>query len=177
MQNLRNTSEPPFDLGHFIRDRFASLCAVAASLTGDSEAAKDIAQEVIIKFWENRAQYDKLESVENYLFIMVRNEALNYMRSLRREKKRHEKLERMEEADDSLWNNIMEQEANFLLNRAIDILPPQAKRIVELSLLGKSIREIADELEIAYNTVKVLKNRAIHKLREHFKKNNIRIDF
>ena len=86
MQNLRNTSEPPFDLGHFIRDRFASLCAVAASLTGDSEAAKDIAQEVIIKFWENRAQYDKLESVENYLFIMVRNEALNYMRSLVREK-------------------------------------------------------------------------------------------
>ena len=86
-------------------------------------------------------------------------------------------MERMEEADDSLWNNIMEQEANFLLNRAIDILPPQAKRIVELSLLGKSIREIADELEIAYNTVKVLKNRAIHKLREHFQKNNIRIDF
>lgn len=177
MPSSRDNSEPPFDLGRFIRDHFAAMCAVAASLIGDSEAAKDIAQEVIIKFWENREQYGRLESVENYLFVMVRNEALNYMRSLGRERKRYEKLDYIKKEEDSVWNSIMEQEANYLLDRAISLLPSQGRRIVELSLTGKNTQEIADELGIAYNTVKVLKSRAIHSLREYFQKNNIRIDF
>lgn len=177
MQNSLENSESPFDLGRFIREHFASMCAVAASLIKDSEAAKDIAQEVIIKFWENREQYDRLESVENYLFVMVRNEALNYMRSLGRERERYEKLDYIKKEEESVWNSIMEQEANYLLDRAIGMLPSQSRRIVELSLTGKSTREIADELGIAYNTVKVLKSRAIHRLREYFRKNDIRIDF
>ena len=80
-----------FDLGNFIRDHFASLCAIAFKITGNSEVAKDLAQDVIIKFWENQGQHKQLDSIENYLFIMIRNEALNYLRGLSREKNRHEK--------------------------------------------------------------------------------------
>ena len=46
-----------FDLGNFIRDHFASLCAIAFKITGNSEVAKDLAQDVIIKFWENQGQH------------------------------------------------------------------------------------------------------------------------
>lgn len=177
MQDSPDNMKLPFDLGRFIRNHFASMCAVAASLTGDSEAAKDIAQEVIIKFWETKVEYDKLGSIENYLFVMVRNESLNYLRSIEREKRRYEKIEYIEKEDNALWNTIMAQEANFQLNQAIAILPSQGRRIIELSLTGMSIQDIADDLGIAYNTVKVTKNKAIHKLREYFFKRNIRIDF
>ncbi len=166
-----------FDLGNFIREHFASLCAIAFKLTGDSDVAQDIAQEVIIKYWENKKQHENLESIKNYLFIMVRNESLNYLRGLSREKQRYENVEFINEQEDSVWDTIIEQEANLLLLEAIDTLPPQCKRIVDLSLAGNSTKEIAAELGIAVNTVKVLKSRAIHKLREYFSENDVWIEF
>lgn len=177
MRGNKDVRDNHFDLGNFIREHFASLCAIAFKLTGNSEAAQDISQEVIIKFWENRKQHEQLESIENYLFIMVRNESLNYLRGLSREKNRYEQVAFINEQEDSLWDRIVEQEANQLLLEAIATLPPQCKRIVELSLAGKNTKETAEELGIAVNTVKVLKNRAIHKLREYFSDNDIWIEF
>lgn len=177
MQGDKAVKSNHFNLESFIREHFASLCAIAFKLTGNSETAQDLAQDVIIKFWENRKQYEDLESIENYLFIMIRNESLNYLRGLAREKKRYEKVTLDNDREDSLWDTIIEQEANLLLNEAIAGLPPQCKRIVDLSLTGKNTKEIAEELDIAANTVKVLKSRAIHKLREYFSENDIWIEF
>lgn len=177
MQGDKTVKNNHFNLESFIREHFASLCAIAFKLTGNSEAAQDLAQEVIIKFWENGQQYEDLESIENYLFIMIRNESLNYLRGLAREKKRYEKVSLNNNREDSLWDTIIEQEANLLLIEAIAGLPPQCKRIVDLSLTGKNTKEIAEELDIAVNTVKVLKSRAIHKLREYFLENDIWIEF
>ncbi len=177
MRGNKDVTDNHFDLGNFIREHFASLCAIAFKLTGNSEAAQDISQEVIIKFWENRKQHEQLESIENYLFIMVRNESLNYLRGLSREKNRYEQVAFINEQEDSLWDRIVEQEANQLLLEAIATLPTQCKRIVELSLAGKNTKETTEELGIAVNTVKVLKSRAIHKLREYFSDNDIWIEF
>lgn len=177
MRGNKDVTDNHFDLGNFIREHFASLCAIAFKLTGNSEAAQDISQEVIIKFWENKKQHEQLESIENYLFIMVRNESLNYLRGLSREKNRYEQVTFINEQEDSLWDRIMEQEANQLLLEAIATLPSQCKHIVELSLAGKNTKETAEELGIAANTVKVLKSRAIHKLREYFSENDIWIEF
>ena len=55
---------------------------------------------------------------------------------------------------------------------AIDTLPPQSKRVIELACSGNSNPEIADILGIAINTVKVLKNRAVQKLKDYFAQNN-----
>lgn len=177
MRSYNEFTGKHFDLENFIRNHFASLCAIAFKLTGDSEAAQDISQEVIIKFWENKKQHENLESIENYLFIMVRNESLNYLRGLAREKNRYEKATFINEQEDSLWDSIIEQETNLLLIEAITTLPPQCKRIIDLSLTGNSTKEIAEKLGIAANTVKVLKSRAIHKLREYFSDNDIGIKF
>ena len=177
MRNDKEDTGNHFDLGDFIREYFASLCAIAFKITGDSDAAQDIAQEVIIKFWENKKQDENLESIENYLFIMVRNESLNYLRGLAREKNRYKQVTFINEQEDSVWDTIIEQETNLLLLEAINALPPQCKRIVDLSLAGNNTKEIAEELGIAVNTVKVLKSRAIHKLREYFSENDIWIEF
>ncbi len=173
MRSNKKDGDNHFNLENFIRTHFASLCAIAHKLTGNPEAAQDISQEVIIKFWENRKQYETLESLENYLFIMIRNESLNYLRGIAREKNRYAQASFINERENSLWDDIIEQETNLLLVDAIATLPPQCKRIVDLSLAGNNTKEIADQLDIASNTVKVLKSRAIHKLREYFLEHNI----
>ena len=79
--------------------------------------------------------------------------------------------------DDAVWNTVVEQESNQMLLEAIASLSPREQRVIELSLEGKTNREIGEALEIAENTVKVLKNRSIHKLREWFRRNDVQIDF
>ena len=138
------------ELGRIIREHFSSLCAIACKLVGDPDTAQDIA----------------------HLFIMVRNESLNYLRSLSRQRKRHEEAARESELAEDTWNNIIEQETNQMLQDAIDTLPPQSKRVIELACSGNSNPEIADILGIAINTVKVLKNRAVQKLKDYFAQNN-----
>ena len=161
------------ELGRIIREHFPSLCAIACKLVGDPDTAQDIAQETLIKFWENQqAGGEQPVSVKDYLFIMVRNESLNYLRSLSRQRKRHEEAARESELAEDTWNNIIEQETNQMLQDAIDTLPPQSKRVIELACSGNSNPEIADILGIAINTVKVLKNRAVQKLKDYFAQNN-----
>lgn len=115
-----------FDLGNFIRDHFASLCAIAFKITGNSEVAKDLAQDVIIKFWENQGQHKQLDSIENYLFIMIRNEALNYLRGLSREKNRHEKASLNSEQEESLWDPSSNKKPTSYFKLPLQLSPRNA---------------------------------------------------
>ena len=62
--------------------------AVALRFIGSPDIAQDITQEVIIKFWKNRENYPDIESASSYLYTMIKNESLNYLRGTEREKKK-----------------------------------------------------------------------------------------
>ena len=53
---------------------------LALRFIGSPDIAQDITQEVIIKFWKNRANYENIKSSDNFLYTMIKNEALNYLR-------------------------------------------------------------------------------------------------
>ena len=53
------------------------MCAVALRFIGSPDIAQDITQEVIIKFWKNRANYENIKSSDNFLYTMIKNEALS----------------------------------------------------------------------------------------------------
>ena len=55
------------------------------------------------------------------------------------------------------------------LRAAIALLPDQRKTILQLSLEGYSVQEIALQLEISINTVKTQKKRAYSFLKENLK--------
>ena len=144
------------------------ICGQIEQSAGDPWSLAQLTEEL-----ENQqAGGEQPASVKDYLFIMVRNESLNYLRSLSRQRKRHEEAARESELAEDTWNNIIEQETNQMLQDAIDTLPPQSKRVIELACSGNSNPEIADILGIAINTVKVLKNRAVQKLKDYFAQNN-----
>ena len=152
----------------FIKKHYAALCATALKFVASPEIAQDIAQEVIIHFWEKQDQHQNLNSVENYLFIMVKNESLNYLRSVQRENQRHQKLEGQETEEPQIFNLLVEEETNQMLTTAINNLPEQSARILRLVLSGYENKEIARLLGISINTVKTLKYGAIRKLRQYF---------
>ena len=157
------------ELEAFIRRHYAALHAAALSLVKSDDVAQDITQEAIIRFWENRSKGFRPESEADYLFIMVRNEALNYLRSAQREADRYARMDLPESEEPEVFSLLVEEETNRMVLAAIGTLPEQSARIARLVLSGYENKEIARLLDISINTVKTLKYAAIRKLREYFR--------
>lgn len=158
------------ELEQFIRQHYSSLYATALKFVKSTDIAQDITQEIIIRFWEKQEKgaLEKIASVENFLFIMVKNESLNYLRGLKRENLRYARLDQEIIEEPQIFNLLVEEETNEMLVNALRTLPEQSARIMRLALSGLENKEIARLLDISVNTVKTLKYGAIRKLREYF---------
>jgi len=152
---------------NFIREHFPAICAVAERFVKSPSAAKDIAQDVIIKFWEKHKE-KKIESVSDYLFIMARNASLNYLRGKKREKIREELAGSDLNEETELFNMLVEEEYNQLLISAINKLPKQSGRVIRYALSGYNNKEIAMLLGISVSSVKSIKYSEIKRLRQYF---------
>ena len=95
---------------------------------------------------------------------MIRNQSLNLIRNRKRSSQHFHLLPGEEE--NNFFNILVEEESNRLLFNAINTLAPQSAAIIQLSLQGLKNEEIARELSISENTVKVLKYRSLKKLRQ-----------
>lgn len=158
----------PTELEILIRKHYAALYATALKFVKSPDYAENVVQEVFIRFWEKRPLDVQVNSEKDYLFTMVRNHSLNYLRSLKREQERYNQLEIEESEEAEIFNLMVEEESNYQLEIAIRTLPEQSARIIRMSLSGYENKEIARLLQVSINTVKTLKYGAIRKLREYF---------
>ena len=152
-------------LEKFIKENYAAVCAVAMQFV-DKDTAQDITQDVLSKFWENREKYKDVEKLDDLLFIMVRNEAISYLRSRQRENVRNESLAPDEAEEPQVFRTLVEEETNQILIHAINKLPAQTAHVMRLVLSGYSNKEIALLLNVTLNTVKTLKQNAYKMLRK-----------
>ena len=125
-------------------------------LTKDTAAAEDLLQESFIRLWEKRLQLDAAQSVAGWLFVISFNLSVNYSRKKLREQVIHKKLfisQDQHEVMDSV--SIINEEQYYLLEKAIEQLSPQKRKIIKLCKLeGKTYEEAAAELNISRHTVK-----------------------
>ena len=145
--------------GAFFRENFPFLVMFADKYVNDMDMAADIAQEALSP-----------EKVKGFLYTTARNLALNHIK--------HNQIVdehlRLQEKDSVLFfrNQIIEEETYQLVHKAVEQLPKQSCKIIQLSLQGYSNQEIADQLNISINSVRTLKQSAYKKLRgilkEHF---------
>ena len=144
-------------LEKFIREHYASLRSVASRFV-DPDTAQDITQNVIYKFWEKKEHVDQIKDLDSFLFTMIKNEALTYLRSSKNETNKYSKIPLQEDEETPEVLHIMiEEETNQILINAINQLPS-----------GYDNKEIAILVNISLNTVKTLKYGGIRKLREYF---------
>lgn len=145
-------------------DFFVSQVNFARKITGNEEDAKDIVQEIFLKIWSSNASFPNEIAFKSYLYISTRNACIDHLRKKRSISADIDIAVNIEEE----VNEAMKEEAFRLLDKAIETLPPQTKKIIKLTLSGRSINEIADNLKITVNTVKTLKLRAYKTLRDKF---------
>ena len=156
-------------LEELLRKYYARMCAVSCEIVGSLETAEDIVQDVFVKLWDRRGQWDGIASPEDYIYMAVRNRSLNFLRN-----RSHtgvplsgREAAALEETAE-ISAKLIEQDLNHLLMSAISRLPQKSARLMFLFLEGLGNNEIAAELGVSVNTVKTLKYASIRRLRQYF---------
>ena len=120
--------------------------------------AEDVVLEIFHHIWQIREELKSPAALHSLLFTATKNRTLNVARNL----KNRQKL---------ISENfpVKEEEESHLLNEAINQLPKQCEQVIIGLLEGKSLQEIADNMQISVNSAKTYKLRAIQSLRSLLK--------
>lgn len=139
----------------------------------DAETAKDLLQNVFLRFWEKKEEIDIHTSLNAYLYRSVENECLNHLRTLKTtyaigKEDTGGKQEIAEEA--TPHSELTLQEIERITENTIEQLPDQCKFIFRLSRIdGLGNQEIAEQLKISVRTVETQIYRALKILKKNLK--------
>lgn len=166
MQHIDINSEKSFRevFGTF----YVPLVHYANTFLHNSEDAEDIVQEVFVTVWERTAISSTGNGLKSYLYRSVKNRCLNFLRDSSVKKKKMSELPEDEVVDFQFSHEIIREEVYQQLLATFDTLPPQCKKIYQLSLAGMKASEIASELNLSVETVKTQKKRAKSLLVQRF---------
>ena len=177
MENSKSNKESAFSVGLKQGDKkafraifdayYKRLYAFSIKYVEDNYAAEDIVEGVLLLLWQKRHSMDKVQNLKSYLYSMVRNASLDYLKKekklVRLDIEKHDSVAMMEQF-------VIEEETHAILFQALDTLPPKSRKVFELSCLkGMKYKDIAEELHISLNTVKSQRARAIELLKKQLK--------
>ena len=146
------------------------LYVYALKMIKNDEDAADIVQDIFIRFWEQADRIPEELNIRNYLYAMVRNRVLNYIRDNRTRlinnyrivclRGGYEEPEAEKEDRAALYGELED---------AIESLPPQQRKVAASRKEGLSNAEIAEKLDLSLNTVNVHYRLGLKALRNKLK--------
>ncbi len=147
---------------------YSSLYYYALKIIHDELIAEDSVQETFLDLWKKREEV-YINKIANYLYTSIRFKCMNH---IRHEKVKRDYADKKISEEDSQFDDsitMIEEEMIREINKLIDSMPDQRKKVFKLHVDGFSQDEIATELNISVNTVKTHKLKARQFLREHLK--------
>ncbi|ASU32510.1 RNA polymerase sigma-70 factor [Mucilaginibacter xinganensis] len=149
---------------------YERLTLFANRFVNDRQAAEEITAGVFAHLWEKGHEVAFSTSVSSYLFKMVQNRSLNYLKRRKIENLYVNYLEKNNLLDEfyrTVETNYEEKELAGQINDAINSLPEKCREIFILSRFSDmKYREIADKLSISPKTVERQMSIALEKLRQ-----------
>lgn len=136
-----------------------------------TEEAEDIVQDLMMRMWDKRKEWPRIDNMEVYCMVMVKHMTLDRMRS---SGFYTEPLDTDTERTDNepLPPDKMEQtETKEIVWRVISRLPEKQQNIIRLrEFEGLTYEKIAEQLTINEEQVKISLFRARKKIREIYEK-------
>lgn len=155
---------------YFFEEYFSKFYAFTMRFVEDSYVCEDIVQDTFILIWQSKEnQYDSLVVLQAYIYRMLRNKALNYLKHKRVKEAYSNECLREVESEEYMVSSVVEEEMYFVLYEAIHKLTPQCQEVIKWHLEGKSNKEIAEIMQISIVTVKSHKMLAYKELRRIIK--------
>jgi RNA polymerase sigma-70 factor (family 1) len=141
-------------------------------LTKTPEQAKDLAQDIFLKVWDNRTKLAVVNDFRAYLFVITRNLIYDQIRTRIFHESNKEFLTNYFAYTESSPQELLEQkELGEALNAAIRKLPSRLRQVFNLRRVeGLSHVEIAERLNITTISSKTYMVRALMALRKEIRK-------
>ncbi len=167
MKNFRNIyDESEYEI--LFKEFYNPLVQFAFQIINDNEAAKDIVQDLFVQLWEKELKFTNELVLRTYLYRSVQHKCINHIRKQKIQQQHEKKIsdEIEEQENPSVLHALIREEVYRQLLNSIDHLPPQCKKICLMTLDGKKPSEIAQELDLAVDTVKKQKTIALKRLQD-----------
>lgn len=154
---------------------FTRMVRFSQVYVGNEQDAENLVQDVFLYLWEHQEALSKIENMDAFLFVLIKNRCLNF---LKRQsfllyvnderaiscKLNIDALGQFEE----IFGSVSEIEE--VIRKAIAQLPNRCREIFILSKIEKmKYKEIAEKLDISVNTVENQMSIALKKLRNELK--------
>ena len=139
----------------------------------DESIAEEIVQDIFTKIWQKKEMINIDVSFASYIYRMAQNSVIDSFRKIERNRTL---LERFKKSATSDYLHVEEdvcfKESDLLLQKAIDTLPPQQKKVYQLCVLeGCTYKDTAFRMEIGHHTVKEYLSKARLTVRAFLEKN------
>ncbi|TWF45715.1 RNA polymerase RpoE-like sigma-24 subunit [Chitinophaga polysaccharea] len=141
-------------------------------LTKSPESAKDLAQEIFLKLWDNRSALPEIRNLSKYLFVITKNLFHDQLRKkIFQESNKEFLVDYFSLKENTPHEQLEKKEVGNALAEAISSLPPQLREVFVLKRLdGLSHQEISVKLNISPISTKTYLTRALILIRKHFDK-------
>lgn len=155
---------------------FPRLYAFSFKIINDSGLAKDVVQNVFIKIWETRSSFN-LDKPEAFIYQMVRNASLNYIRHLKVVDNLKSKVKGQYLGEELYYIDMVGNEPYILIEKELEgkilavmnSLPDKCLTVFRMSRIdGFKNREIAEQLEISVKSVEKHISKALQIYRDNF---------
>ena len=131
-------------------------------------AAEEIVQEVFLRLWQKRKELPDIGYLNSFIKTMAYNLMVDQFRRANLEKDYKQSLPPGDPMIEDTDHKVRDYESVRLLQSAIDALPVRQKQVYELARIkGFSQEEIASQLSISKNTVKVHMSAALQAIRSY----------
>jgi RNA polymerase sigma-70 factor, ECF subfamily len=145
--------------------------SLAYRICGRRALAEDIVQDALLAVWRSGGRYDRTRgSVRTWTLGIVHNRAVDALRRSgvhERRRASDEGIEETVEADQRTDTQAIENSTSLEIRGAIDGLPNEQRRVIELAYFGGFTHaEIASMLDAPIGTVKGRMRLGLNKLRD-----------
>jgi RNA polymerase sigma-70 factor, ECF subfamily len=145
--------------------------SLAYRICGRRALAEDIVQDALLAVWRGGGRYDRTRgSVRTWTLGIVHNRAVDALRRSgvhERRRASDEGIEETLEADERTDSQAIENSTSLEIRGAIDELPNEQRRVIELAYFGGFTHaEIASMLDAPIGTIKGRMRLGLHKLRD-----------
>jgi RNA polymerase sigma factor (sigma-70 family) len=148
----------------------ALISIIKQVIHDDTELAKDILQDAMVKIWNNIGQYDATKgTLFTWMMNICRNVAIDKTRS--KDFKNQSKNQSLVVSPESGTNRSVSPMPELIgVRKMLEILEPTHREVVDVVyMLGYSHAEAAEILNLPIGTVKTRLRNAVIELRKRFK--------
>lgn len=147
----------------------------ADQFVNDLDTAHELTIEAFIKLWQKRTDFDTVSNIKAFLFITTKNACLNHLKHLKRKKLAHEEILYVTEKEsDYIMDDAIAADTLSHIFRESNSLSRKCKRIIQLHYVeGLTYKEIAHQLHISVENVRVQHANALQGLRVLLKKKDL----